>query len=647
MSKSLTSVAVALCLLCARAASGQVAQANPYVMHGSAVQNSCNCYTLTPQQNFMSGAVWNKNKIDLTQSFDYHFNVFLGCTAGQAGADGIAFVLQPVSTSEGSDGGGLGFDGIIPSLGVTLDTWPNIEDDDPQYDHIAFQANGDLNHADTNNLAGPVSILASGNSIKDCAWHVLDVQWDAPTMTLTASMDGVLRLSLTRNLVDSIFLGNPLVFWGFTGSTGGSYNLQQFCTSLNAGHSFPSNQEYCENVPITFTDSSTSFGSIVRWYWNFGDGDSSNLQNPPPHIYPTPGVYTVTQNVLGNNGCLSDTNKTVLTIGSFPVASFTVGNACTDQPLPLVNKSIDSVGRFATWSWALSNGQTFSDSLPSIVLTQPGGYTLQLSVVSAEGCPSNVSTVLLSVNPSPQVTFTGESVCAGLPLTLSGNPLSAVPIRQWYWLVGGIPYSTQTISHVYNQEDTLNASLWAVSTLGCSSDTVTQTVEIQASHAFAGRDTAVALGYPIQLQASGGTTYTWSPPTGLSNPDLPDPIATISTDTRYTVTAASSAGCLSSASVLIKVYKGPAIYVPGAFTPNGDGNNDVLRIVAVGISELQYFRVFNRWGQEVYHSTDPQAGWDGTAAGHPVPSGTYVWSVRGTDLSGKVLTKQGTVLLIR
>jgi gliding motility-associated-like protein len=619
-------------------------------MHGSAVQNSCNCYTLTPQETFQAGQVWNKNEIDLTQSFDYHFNVFLGCQTGTNGADGIAFVLQPINTSQGSTGDGLGFGGIVPSLGVTIDTYQNTEDGDPAFDHIAFQANGDVNHNDANNLAGPVQALQNQSDIKDCAWHVLEVKWDAPTMTLSAYMDGVFRLSMTKDIVATIFSGNPTVFWGFTASTGGSDNLQQFCTSLNAGHSTPVGQTYCENVPIVFQDSSTSFGSIVHWYWDFGDGDTSMRQNPPPHVYPTPGVYTVKENVLGNNGCLSDTNKTILTIGSYPVAAFTLGNACQYMGVPLVNTSFDTVGRFARWTWTVSNGQTSGDSLPVIILDQPGNYTLSLSVVSAEGCASNTATGPFTVNPRPQVTFQPDSVCAGTPLTLTGTSLSTVALRQWYWWLGQmgpIRDSGQTIAPVYNQAAVFTAYLCAVSPQGCASDTVSQQVSVQASQAFAGNDTAVVLGYPIQLHATGGTTYSWSPSTGLSDPGIADPTALITGDTRYTVTASTSLGCTSEASIFIKVYKGPAIYVPSAFTPNGDGINDVLRLVAPGIKTLVYFRVYSRWGTEVFHTTDLQGTWDGTAGGHPVPAGTYVWMVEGIDTNGKPLENRGTLLILR
>jgi gliding motility-associated-like protein len=353
--------------------------------------------------------------------------------------------------------------------------------------------------------------------------------------------------------------------------------------------------------------------------------------------------------VVDGTGC-SDTNNTTVIIGSYPLASFSVNGACTGQPLALVNSSTDTVGAFALWTWTLSglSSQTFTDSLPSIVLNTPGAYTLQLSTVSAEGCASNTTSGGFTVSATPQVSFLGDSVCAGSPLTLTGINGNNTPIRQWYWELGGAPFaSTQSIQHVFPTADTITALLWAVSAQGCISDTFSQPIEVQATHAFAGDDTAVALGYPIQLQASGGTSYTWSPPEYLSNPDIADPIAILPEDTRYTVTAYSTAGCPSTASIFIKVYKGPAIYVPSAFTPNGDGANDVLKIVAPGIRQLSYLRIFDRWGAEVFHTTSLDATWDGTVSGHPVPSGVYVWMIQGIDLQGAALTQRGTVLLIR
>src|SRR5215212_529859 len=108
-----------------------------YILNGSASQNSCNCYTLTNAVNWQSGSVWNSIKIDLNNSFDFHFNVYLGCQDGN-GADGIVFILQPLSTSIGTGGEGMGFQGIQPSIGITLDTWQNAGLSDPAFDHISI-----------------------------------------------------------------------------------------------------------------------------------------------------------------------------------------------------------------------------------------------------------------------------------------------------------------------------------------------------------------------------------------------------------------------------------------------------------------------------------------------------------------------------
>ena len=101
-----------------------------YILNGSATQNRCNCYTLTNEIRNQSGSVWNSNKIDLTNSFDFYFNVYLGCI-DSTGADGIAFVLQPISTNVGAIGEGLGFEGVSPSVGISLDTWQNLSSQRP------------------------------------------------------------------------------------------------------------------------------------------------------------------------------------------------------------------------------------------------------------------------------------------------------------------------------------------------------------------------------------------------------------------------------------------------------------------------------------------------------------------------------------
>jgi gliding motility-associated-like protein len=106
--------------------------------------------------------------------------------------------------------------------------------------------------------------------------------------------------------------------------------------------------------------------------------------------------------------------------------------------------------------------------------------------------------------------------------------------------------------------------------------------------------------------------------------------------------------CTDSAFVTVKIFKtNPQVFVPSAFTPNNDGKNDVFRPIAVGILNIEYFRVFNRWGELVFSTTTNGKGWDGKIGGKEQASGTFVWVVKGVDYTGKSVFAKGTVTLIR
>jgi len=154
-----------------------------------------------------------------------------------------------------------------------------------------------------------------------------------------------------------------------------------------------------------------------------------------------------------------------------------------------------------------------------------------------------------------------------------------------------------------------------------------------------------------QFNASGGTGYTWSPATYLSSNTIPDPIAIFneaSNGVIYKVIVSDESGCKDSAFVKIKVYQSaPTVFVPTAFTPNGDGRNDLLRPIAAGMSRIDYFTIFNRWGEMVYTSSNPGTGWDGKVNGDLQGPGTFIWMVKAIDYTGRPFFEKGTVTLIR
>lgn len=626
---------------------------NPYHINGNAYQENCNCYTLTNDQNNQSGSVWNINKIDLTQSFVYTFNVNLG-SRNDDGADGLVFVLQPISTSIGSTGGGLGYSGISPSIGVAIDTWQNTDLNDPVNDHLAVHRNGDINHSSSNNLAGPISV--AGGNIEDGSWHVLRISWDATAKTLKAVIDNRDSVTAAIDLVATVFNNDPKVFWGFTGSTGGSRNRQRFCTSLNPGISDLTGTVTCFPTPIQFRDSSASFGSISKWYWNFGDGniDSVSAGSPPPHVFPAPGIYEVKLNILGNNGCISDTFRRQVIVGSEPLPKFGYQFPlfCENIPVTFLDSSVVQFGTIDQWTWTASNNPTpVTTTVPRWTANfNRGTNSVQLQVKTKEGCVSPPLEKTFDINPKPQAGFSILYACVNDPVWFEGENLDPnIPIAGFHWVFDdGRRDTAIKFSRVYTKGGDYGGRYFALSEYGCSTDTLPMMVKVYETNAFAGRDTILFLGQPLQLQATGGDFYKWSPATGLSDPDIANPIANLTDDTRFTVTATTALGCPTTDEVFVKVIKtGPGFFIPNAFTPNGDGKNDRFRFMPVGMRTIHYFRIYNRYGQMVYNSTDPATGWDGRINGKMQPSGAYVWMLSGIDVFNKPYTLKGTLVLIR
>lgn len=162
------------------------------------------------------------------------------------------------------------------------------------------------------------------------------------------------------------------------------------------------------------------------------------------------------------------------------------------------------------------------------------------------------------------------------------------------------------------------------------------------------RDTSVVLGQPLQLGASGGTHYLWTPITWLSNPNINNPISLPQSNIEYVVRVSNDIGCFANDTILVRLFRlTPGFYVPNAFTPNGDGNNDIFRPIAIGMKSIDVFRVYNRWGQLVYSGSGNEVGWDGRFGGRPQEAATFVWYAEGVDYLNNKIKKKGTVILIR
>jgi gliding motility-associated-like protein len=380
-------------------------------LNGTADSLSCNCFRLTEDQISQSGQVWNSQQIDLSQPFDYTFDVYLGDNNG--GADGIAFVLQPVSTSAGGNGGGLGYEGISPSVAMVIDTYNNgPSQGDLVQDHVAIMANGSVFHNSADNLAGPIDALVSGNNIEDGEWHVMRVTWNPTTMVIDFYMDGNLRVSYTGDIVNNLFSGDPNVFWGFTGSTGGLSNRQEFCFSIIPDLE-AATDEVCEGESILFEDASYSaLGDVVAWQWDFDNGITSTDENPGEIEFLEAGDYEVTLSIIDAEGCDASETFTV-TINPNPVAEFTATEVCEGTEMDLIGQSTVSTGSVSDWNWNLGNGDTDFGSSVAVTYAAAGSYDVTLNVSTTEGCTDSVTApVTVFENPVAEGAFESTSLDA-------------------------------------------------------------------------------------------------------------------------------------------------------------------------------------------------------------------------------------------
>jgi large repetitive protein len=462
-----------------------------FVTNNSASNLGGDCYRLTSTvPGFQTGSVWYLNKVNIEDGFDLYFDVFLGCNDG--GADGIAFVLQPISTGIGTAGEGLGYEGVNPSLAIEIDTWQNTNRNDPAYDHLALQSNGVVDHGTPENLAGPVLALPGGANIEDCQAHSMRVFYRAGVQLLQVYMDCSLRLSYSGDIVNQIFGGDPEVFWGFTGATGGFVNEQRFCLD------YISFTEDLPDTAICLGESVQLFaGSGDSFLWTPGTGlDDPTIASPIATPSSTTTYVAQITDVCGQVRTDTVTISVTDTLPPFPPESYTL---CNNGVLPL-DASIP-FGEVYTWS------DGFQGAIRPI--TQPGSYQVSIQY------PCSTLTRTFTVNsPIPLSISTDEASCHGAAngtatVTTTGNaPYS----YRWFGPLGNLIRNTSSTSSPQDQANNLAAGSYLVAIAnadGCL-DTLSFVIQEPPPFSlFSSSVTDVACGGQatgvVSLQANGGT----------------------------------------------------------------------------------------------------------------------------------------------
>jgi len=354
------------------------------------------------------------------------------------------------------------------------------------------------------------------------------------------------------------------------------------------------------------------------------------------------GNYTVT---------VKDTNDCRLTtpvhIDSLNTVFVNAGNNVTICEGAKTTLAGTSNGNSVLWtpSTALSNPNILTPDAAPVITSI---YTL----TATTGICKTTGSVTIVVNPAPVANAGRDTgICSGKNAQLNGSGGVS-----YAWTPATYLSATNIANPLVLQPNAGSITYHLLVTDGnnCTSlkdDVVTVNVSPPAK-LFVGNDTAVAINQPLRLQGvdvnnTGFNNYTWSPAYGLNNPFAKDPVAILNRDILYSVIASNAYGCSATDDIKIKVYQGPEIYVPNAFTPGGDRLNDVLSPIVIGMKEFHYFRVFDRFGQLLYTTANAANGWDGNFKGSKQPVGTYVWMAEAVDYRGNIIQRNGSVILIR
>jgi len=399
---------------------------------------------------------------------------------------------------------------------------------------------------------------------------------------------------------------------------------------------------------LAFTDTLICQGDSVQlrangtgnYTWSPGNAVIANANTPTPTVAPlTSTKYYVN---LNDQGCLN--RDSVLVRVTDKVALIIMGDTtiCTGDSLQL---RITTDGFTYQWNPAnIVRNPTIASPFATPLTTTIFGVAANIG-----SCQARAQVTVTTV-PYPLVNAGSDSIlCFGTTGKLTGTTNG----NSFRWSPAAFVSNSTILNPEARPTQTTAFVLSATDTKGCPKPTTDTAlyVVLPVINASAGNDTSVVVGQQLQLTATGGQRYVWTPPFNLSSPTIANPIAVFSDGTegeRYTVFVYNEAGCLDTASINIKVFNSlPNIFVPTAFTPNNDGRNDVLRPIAAGIKSMEFFRVFNRWGQLLFTTGQPGKGWDGTINGKPQASGTFVWMIKAVDYNNKPFIQKGTATLIR
>ena len=488
----------------------------------------------------------------------------------------------------------------------------------------------------------------------------------------------------------------------------------------------------CDSSYIDFTDSSMAYFDTINSYsWSLGDNSGVSTLPDLKHHYLRSGNYLVSHAVQSSQGC-KDTLTTLMAIAVHTTPKLVItmlDSACMPSPVQFSVKDTSVISSpISSWQWDFGDGGTSEIQQPLYAFPASGNFNIQVAGTNIDGCTGIAS--------HDVVVLAAPLTAAGLDTTLClGQSITFHPTGADSFVWSTQPSLSCSVCTNPTAKPELTTRYFVTgSILGCqSTDSILVRVKLPFSLNLSPSDT-LCIGGSVQLNASGGEVYQWSPAAGLNNSFIANPVANPSTTTIYTLVASDNKNCFSdtghimvsvypfptfkiidSAITLIEGYSKPIltegsedivrwewtpatgldcsncaqpvaqpnsnitytarvyngagcmttdhvtvnvfctganVFIPNTFSPNGNGMNERFYPRGIGLFNVPLFQIFNRYGLVVFekHSLTPNAasdGWDGTYNGQPAPTGVYVYVLSVTCKNNTMFKFKGNVTLIR
>jgi gliding motility-associated-like protein len=401
--------------------------------------------------------------------------------------------------------------------------------------------------------------------------------------------------------------------------------------SLSVGtYSYYAEDNICNIIPsrtaITFTVNSTPIISVNSGSICSGNSFTIIPNGASTYTYSSGSSIvtpTITTNytIIGSSieGCIGASVISSITVNALPIITVNSGSICSGNSFTIVP----------------SGANTYTYSSSSVITPS---ITSSYTVIgeSANGClNNNVAISTVTVIEVPSVSITGNTViCASELLTLIANG-----VGNFLWNTGE---TTPSITSYPTSNITYSIS--ATNACGTASDLISVIVNSLPTINYS-NDTTILSDNTINLFANGGITYNWQPANLGCNTCS---VVTVSptSNTTYTVMITAANGCTVTKMISVRVEDNFEIFIPDIFSPNGDGQNDILYVRGLGIKEMS-FKLFNRIGEKIFETNDITKGWDGCYKGTALNNAVFVYVLTATRLDGSKINKHGDVTLIR